>query len=607
MARHTALFALVSTVCIFISTGNAPAQKPVKTYVLDPLTVTATRLGPKYAATRSVTLIDRAAIERLPVQSVAHLLNYALGVSMNSRGTPGVQSDASLRGAGFEQVLILLDGVRMNDPQTGHHNMDLPVTLRDIERIEILRGQSSALYGPDAFGGVINIITRKPSPSSIAFDVKGGSFGTSSAALSLALPAAGRFANGISFEKARSDGYREDTDYKNTIFNWKSSYSGSRLRLTFFSGYAGKDFGANEFYVKGFDHYEETRAYTGGLRGAYAAATALTVTANVHFKRHKDHFELSRTRPSIYTADHTTDRLTAEVTGRYESGRYGDVTLGAETALEKIASNRLGDHDVRRSSLFGEYGNTIHKNILLSGGIRVDHHTAWGTEINPSAGIGYVLSRDFMVKASAGRAFRAPTFIELYSPAASHNIGDPRLKPEKALSYEIGCIYSAAFNLKGSTTVFLRSQDGAIDWIKQTPQSDWQAVNIFDIRSQGVEQECTAAVSDYCSLNMQYTFLDQNKKQEGFLSKYVLIHPRHQLMLSSLISVNSSVHLMPAVTYKDRPGINKYWVVDAKLSYSYRDYRFTIEGLNLTGSDYQDIRNVPMPGASVYAGISFVR
>ncbi|MFC1729330.1 TonB-dependent receptor plug domain-containing protein [candidate division KSB1 bacterium] len=598
--------AFAITIIIFLLTATLSVHAQIKIYNVDPITVTATRLDRKYAETRNYTLLDREAIEQIPAQSVAQLLNHALGVSMNSRGAAGVQSDPSLRGAGFDQVLVLLDGVRINDPQTGHHNMNLPISIRDIERIEILRGQSSALYGPDAFGGVINIITRSADRERFSIGFNGGSFGTYGVSGSYSHTQSENFSNTVSVERTRSDGYRPDTDFKNTTLSMKSDFRKNRVHLTLSGGYIDKKFGANDFYIKGFDHYEEINSLTGSLKGVYTITPAFSLTGLIHFKQHDDFFVLSRSNPAIYSADHTTQRTTFETTGRYSSARIGDLTFGVEAVSEAIESNKLNNHDVERVAVFTEFGRTVRRNFLVSTGLRVDNHSEWGTELNPSLSAGYVAGSDLIFKASVGRAFRAPSFIELYSPAESGNAGSASLKPEKAVAFDIGADYRLFQRINANTTYFLRDQSNTIDWVKNSDDDIWRAVNIFDIRSQGYEQNFQIVISESFNIGLDYTYLDQHQEQKVFKSKYVFIHPKHQLTLSPALNVTPNLTFFPVAAYKDRPALNSYWAIDAKVVFTLGKTRFTVEGMNLTDSEYQEIRDVPMPGAAVYAGISFI-
>src|SRR6188768_4523450 len=128
------------------------------------------------SVTRTMTVITRQQIEALPVHSIADVLRLASSIDVRARGERGVQTDFSARGAGFGQMLVLVDGVRINDTQSGHHNGDIPVPLQSVERIEVLYGPGSSLFGADAFGGTVNVITRRGAePPSLV--VQGGSFG----------------------------------------------------------------------------------------------------------------------------------------------------------------------------------------------------------------------------------------------------------------------------------------------------------------------------------------------------------------------------------------------------------------------------------------------
>ncbi len=591
---------------LFAFFSNALSQQELQTYESSQITVTATRLDSKFAGTRNVTTINKIDIEKLPVQSVPQLLNYAFGISMNSRGIPGVQSDPSLRGAGFEQVLILLDGIRMNDPQTGHHNMNLPVTVQDIEKIEVLRGQSSTLYGPDAFGGVINIITKTARRDRIRLDLSGGSFGSYKTSASVSLPGTKQFSNSFTIEKTGSDGFREDTDFQNHIANWKTDFQSAKTEVRFNAGYVSKDFGANDFYVKGFDHYEEVRSFNSGLKTKYTATPSLSFTTRVNYKKHDDYFLLSRSNPAIYKAEHTTERVVFETSGHYKAAALGEFTLGIESSFENVESSSLGKHNIRRVSFFGEYGKTILDDLLLNGCLRIDDHNEWGTVYNPSFSLAYVINSGLIAKTSIGRAFRAPTFIELYSPAASRNIGNSGLKPEKATAFDAGVDYNLGKWLKGSSVYFTRWQSETIDWIKENQEDDWRAVNYFDVHTQGFEQSLSCFFNEMLSLRVNYSFLDQNKKQTDFISKYALIHPTHLISIIPTVNAADYFSIQPVFTYKDRPGLGDYIVVDASIMFEVSKIRFKIEGLNLTDSDYQEIRDVPMPGAAVYFGFSYI-
>ncbi len=593
--------ALRITIILLICFSSSAGAQQIKTLIMDTVNVTATRIDPKFSLTRNVSKITSEEIGKQSVLSVPGLLDRALGVSVNSRGIPGVQSDISLRGAGFEQVLILLNGMRINDPQTGHHNMNLPVSLADIENIEILRGQSSALYGPDAFGGVVNIITKNSDQKKYNLSLKAGSFGTITSSVSAFLPGSD-FRNRITIENSRSDGYRKDTEYLNNIVNFQSDLKLENSKLNLFAGYIMKDFGANEYYGKNWDSFEEIDSYMAQIRGNHTFNSGFKLSATTYFKQHEDYFNLSVDDPSIYQVNHTTRRAAAEITGKYKTGNIGIFSFGTDFVYEDITSSSLGKHDVNRFSIFSEYGYDHDDLFFFNLGLRYDRHSLWENQFNPSVSAGYIVNADLVLRASAGRSFRAPTFLELYydSPA---NRGNPELKPEKALAFDIGAEYTLGQNITGESTFYFRIQEETIDWLKNDESDPWQVANLFKITSKGLEQSLEIDISDRIWLNMNYTYLDQDKEQEGFISKYVFIHPRHQLSLDPGIAVSDLISFYPSIQFKDRQELNKYWILNAKIILKFDNILFTLEGMNLADDSYYEIRDVPMPGRSFFAGL----
>ncbi|HMA87091.1 MAG TPA: TonB-dependent receptor plug domain-containing protein, partial [Desulfosalsimonadaceae bacterium] len=136
-------------------------QAAERYHELDPVVVTGSHAPARLSEYGvSVSVITREDIAVLPADNFTDVLEHVNGVDVRQRGAGGVQTDIGIRGASFEQTLIMVDGVAISDPQTGHHNMNLPVTLSDIERIEVVKGPAARIYGPNAMGGVINIITR---------------------------------------------------------------------------------------------------------------------------------------------------------------------------------------------------------------------------------------------------------------------------------------------------------------------------------------------------------------------------------------------------------------------------------------------------------------
>lgn len=512
---------------------------------------------------------------------------------MNSRGFSNVQSDPSLRGAGFEQVLILVDGIRVNDPQTGHHNMNIPVTLMDVERIEVLRGQGSTLYGPDAFGGVINIITRDKQKKTVSTSFGGGSFDTYFGTVNFSSGLLG-VRSQLSMDHRQSGGYRENTDFSKDILRWRLAREGKNYRIVYNTGLLKNAFGANDFYVKDFDSREEISSVLSGIQTEIVLSPVCKVTASVGYRLHKDHFILSKSRPEIYSAQHTSQRFSAEGRVHLQSKRFGSGTFGIEAVSEDINSNTLGLHSNLRVSFFGEGGYTTEHTILKSG-LRADLHSVWGLQINPSLSAAYIFNNNLLAKFSVGRAFRAPTFIELYNPSPT-NIGNSGLVPERALSADMGVEY-AFHRIQGSSVLYFRRQTETIDWVKNSLQDPWKAENIFTLLSRGIEQDINVILSPGFSSRFIYTYHHQSHQASRLISKYALVYPKQQLQISlSYNSKTSSLAFTPVFTYKQQPILGSYIILDTQISFQIHSFNIALSLMNLTGFSYTQIRDVPMPG-----------
>jgi len=279
---------LFVSLLFFICCKTLPGQVVIP---MDPILVTASRLYSGAGAdTREIAILEKNEIASLPVQSIEELLRYVGNVNLSNRGHGNVQCDFSIRGSSFEQVLILVDGIRYNNPQTGHHNCDLPVMLSDIQRVEVMPGHGSALYGPDSFGGVIHIITKMPQQKRSRLELRGGSYNTWMGRFSQSFRL-GKTMNQFGIEKQNSDGYRFDTEYDICRLTGQSQTTWGQKTLTLSGGYLNKDFGANGFYAD-LPSHEETKTFDGRAAFRWHPNSSHSVKADLYFNRHDDHFIL---------------------------------------------------------------------------------------------------------------------------------------------------------------------------------------------------------------------------------------------------------------------------------------------------------------------------
>jgi vitamin B12 transporter len=580
---------------IFNLAMTAFAQEAVHHF--PPVQVTASRLENSLVSEiRNLEVLTQSDIACLPVTTLPEVMQFTQGVDYQQRGWGGVQGDFSIRGSGFEQVLILLDGVRLNDPQTGHHNTDIPVSLTQIERIEVLQGHASALYGPDAYGGVIHIITRQPESSGSALSLRGGGFNTLLAQFSQTL----RFKSLSStwhFEHQQSAGYRPVTDFRINTITQTIRWVRNKQLAQFTAGTVVKDFGANGYYAD-YPSREKTGALLGIFNYTYHPHRWLNWNLRTHVRRHNDHFVLDYTRPDWIENDHVSRVLGLETTLRFYATRQLEMAVGCDILKESLTSSNLGDHTQTRNSLYSEIILPVY-NGVVQGGFRLDRQEPWGFQASPSLNMGFPLSEIIRWRSAMGRIFRAPTFTERFyqSPA---NIGNPDLDPEQGWNLETGLDIRTG---QGSfhMTLFWRKERNRIDWVAEKTGDPWTAVNLGRMNTPGISLSMKRNGTARRWV-LSYTYLHQTQWSPAAESKYQYRFLRHQINLNMTGQgpwlINHSWYL----TLKKRDHEPPVWLFSVKWARNFGLLRGFLEGRNLLNSHYQEILYVPMPGRYFMAG-----
>ena len=594
--------------CIFIFLTALPLRAQYSVYDFDPVVVTSSRIPTALSSSlRTLIVLDNDMIASSGAQSVEELLETSAGIDIRSRGPLGVQSDVSIRGAGFEQTLVLIDGVKISDPQTAHHNMDLPVGLDNIERIEILKGGGSKLYGPNAFGGVINIITRKALHRSTTLKLKGGEHGLFEGSASISLPV-NHTTNLVSISKKQSDGYRHNTDFEITNLFYKSTLKTGSSDLGFSSGYTVKDFGANGFYSLNYPNQrEDTRTLFVNTSADFQRQWGW-ISTRFNWRRHKDHYVLNYQNPGFYENNHTTDVIQADIQTTIKR-EYMNHNIGVEFGQDAIRSNNLGSHERFRSGLYYEGQFSLITATDISAGASAYHYSGWGWNFWPGIDIGYNINEKFRWTGSVGRAFRVPTFTELYynSPA---DLGNAKLKPESAWTLEQNLLYSTT-RIKSSAAVFYRRGNNLIDWIKSADGDPWQALNIAVIRTYGLEyylslSPASAPISALIrNVSFSYAYLHNDKSISSYKSKYLLNSLRHQLITTIGFAELLGIKNRWAFRFEDRLHQNSHIIVDTHLTRTIGSLSLSFSVTNLFDADYADFSGIPMPGRWIRCGIEY--
>ncbi len=193
------------------------------TIIINEVEIYSSRIPSVYSETsRIINIITKEQINDAAVNDIHDLLKLAVGVDCRQRGLDGVQSDISIRGGTYDQVLVLLNGIPMNDPQTGHHTLNLPVDIHCIQRIEVLEGPGCRIYGPNAFCGAINVITGNEMDKNLVFSLYGGEHNLVGGFLSYAQQNR-NIHNYLSVSKKKSDGFMKNTDYDINQFFYQSA------------------------------------------------------------------------------------------------------------------------------------------------------------------------------------------------------------------------------------------------------------------------------------------------------------------------------------------------------------------------------------------------
>lgn len=557
-------------------------------------------------AIRAVEVLTAEDIARRPVRTVPELLAHALGVDVSARSP--AQADVAIRGGTFEQVLVLVDGVRVSDAQTGHFHFDLAVPLGEIDRIEVLRGPASAVYGADALGGVVNIITRRHDAMEANAGIEGGSFGTWSASAGAAVTAGGLGIRG-SGEYRRSDGHRSGTDYRIATghLSLGARVGGRPLRATL--GFADRDFGASKFYTSpasDFDEFEATRVATLHVAWDAPRGSRFAVEPRVSIRRHDDDFLLRRDDPAFYRNVHRTWQVGGELTARY-AGERARVAVGAEAYRDALESTNLGDRGESRGAVFGEIGVGRVGVAVASAGVRADWHSAYRSFLAPSVGGALWLTDALHVRASVSRAFRAPTWTDRYysDPA---NVGNPALEPERAWEGELGLELRTGV-VQASLSGYVRRTHSLIDWARPAgsdPSVPWQTMNVEEATFRGLELAVHGDGFAGARWTARASAISFDADEGGdYDSKYALRPLVRQASLEMDRAIVAGVELFLGAAYTRRADEDGYVRVDARLSRRFGPARFFADLTNIGDTQYLDIAGLPAAGRAVHVGLQW--
>ena len=584
------------------------AQENKKVQELDTILIKSTRIDlPFKENSRTINVVTSAAIKNSAATNVADLLQQVAGVDIRRRGTAGSQSDLYIRGGGFDQTLLLIDGIKMDDAQTGHHTMNAALPLEVIERIEIIKGPAARVFGQNAFTGAINIVTKKKLLNKVSINLEAGSFGQ----LNYSATVGREYENTSIIAHAgslTSDGYRTNSDYENNNYFLKGIFNKKNQPIEVLATFFDKKIGAENFYTTNpaWNEYEETQNSLLGVSTTFRTEK-FKISPRIYWRRGQDIFLLKRDDPSFFRNLHITNKVGVEANVSYTS-EMGITGFGIDISRFFISSNNLGNRNRTMANLFLEHRFTLWDNVDVTPGVAVTYFSDFKFNAFPGLDVGVQLTDNFKAYGNIGYTFRVPTFTDLYykDPGTS---GNPNLEPESAFAQELGIKFSTN-NFSGSVAFFNRDSDNLIDYIRpNTTVSIFTATNIAEVNTQGFEFEGAYSfnLKDYKqTVTFGYTYLnddilDQNKD----LSRYSLNTLKHQFITRFASKLFKNIKQNIIYKHAERAIGSSYNVWDASVIVDVNKFSFTVTANNIFDAEYIESGFVPMPSSNILFGLRY--
>lgn len=544
-------------------------------------------------------------VETLPVAAqgtllpeLASALRADASVFVQQRGPMGVQQDISIRGGTFEQTLVLLNGLRINDAETSHFNFDIPVPMATVASLDVLHGTGSTLYGADALAGVIDVRTVKPEASELRLRAGVGSYGINQQAVT-ASGVRGRASEMLAAGRDFSTGFIADRDYRSESASSESRVTTSLGDTDLLLAGSDRAFGADQFYGA-YPSYERTKGWFSSLAQALGAKTL----AQVAYRRHSDIYVLFRDNPAYYKNQHIDESWQGAVRRHDDVGKHLQIFYGVEENTDEIGSNSLGHHGRNRgegyvsAELRGARGS-------LTAGVREEVFSGGNTVAAPMFAGALRVHEKFKLRASAGYGYRIPTFVDLYYNDPT-TISNPTLKPESAWNYDGGVDWYASDRIAVSVTGFAARQHDAIDYVRASSDAKYQAQNLRDLSFNGVEVSGQVGLAHGQQVRLAYTAtIGAQDALQGLQSRFVFnqaVNNANAEWSGGWKQISTTARLGVTQRYQQTP----FSVVDFSVARNRSWWRPYLQMTNLANTGYQEIAGIRNQGRAFVGGVELV-
>ncbi|MFK8054672.1 MAG: TonB-dependent receptor plug domain-containing protein [Saprospiraceae bacterium] len=564
----------------------------------------------------TLDIITKAQLESLPISNIAEALQYVGGLDVRQRGPRGVQADLSIRGGTFDQVLILVNGIRLSDPQTGHHALNIPVPLEHVERIEVLKGPGARLYGQNAFAGAINIVTSPGKEQAIGLRGELGENGLGGFGVSINLPKAG--ANHLlSYQRDFAQGYRYNTDYTIQNIMYQSEMTIGENKFSALAALSDRAFGANGFYASASatDQFEAIQTSVIGLQHTKRNDKG-SFSQRISWRRNQDEYIFIRSNPSIYRNLHISHTYGYDA---YKSinNKFGSLGLGGELQNVALTSNNLGDHQrIVANALVEQRFELLDADLTVTPSVSFNYLSDVGAQVLPGLDVSYDVSDDINFYGNAGMTSRVPTYTDLYY-SDRYNQGNADLSIERAYAFELGANYEKN-GWEAKAAVWTREAIDLIDYVRESAADTvWQPQNITDATFSGVELQLSARNRwKWLPLaQVSYNYIDAelaDDPESQRISRYALDQLTHQFNATAIIRITNPLSATLALRVADRvsePGLGDlpvdYELLDLRFDYRLKKAKIFAEATNLLDQEYTQANGVPLPGRWMRTGVAF--
>jgi iron complex outermembrane receptor protein len=553
---------------------------------------------------RSVNLVDVG-------QSSSVYRNWADALEQDSsldvqQRAPGTSADLSIRGTTFEETLILVNGLRLNDVQTGHNNLDIPFPFESVQRIEVLKGAGSTLYGSDAMGGAVNFITAVPESSEIRLGAGVGNWGTNQQNGALTLVRR-RFSEELTFVRELSTGFIADRNYRNLAIASEARINTPLGASDLLLGFSDRPYGAAGFYgvPTTFPSWERDK----GWLAAWTQPIGTQTSADFAYRRHTDEYIYTLLDPAAYENNHITEDYQAALRRFEKIGETIRVYYGIDGLREHIDSSNLGIHTRDQGGAYASFDARALKRFSFNAGVREELYTAGHQVFSPSLSGAYWINSKIKLRASASHAFRLPDYTELYYTDPSH-LGNPNLKPESSWSYEAGVQLALGHGITADAGVFHHRDQDVIDYARSDsavaldPDTPYVAENIQKLNFTGAELSLRWQLPRQQRIELSYTGIHgAGSTLSGVQYLYVFNFPSNEGLATWFSRLPGGEDSRLRIAAVQRYGIGTYPLVEWTVGRQFKYLKPYLQLTNLTDTKYQEIAGVAMPGRGFIAGM----